>query len=211
MLKVVTLLWDVNENSKDFSRCYDENWVRRLRDGFRRNLTVPYQFVLFTDRRRDIGGDVLQILIDAEEPDYGVCIEPYRLDDPMILVGLDTIVTGNVDDLARYCLTANMIALPQDPNFPSTVCNGVALVPAGMREIYDDWNGENDMEWMRSQRYKVLDSLFPGQVESYKGTVHGYGLRNTRICYFHGHAKPHEIINDVPWVKQHWLADEERL
>ena len=43
-------LWDANGKSRDFSRCYDEAWVRRLRDGFRRHLSVPHQFTLFTDR-----------------------------------------------------------------------------------------------------------------------------------------------------------------
>ena len=113
MLKVVTLLWDANDKSFGFSRCYDESWVIRLFDGFSRNLTVPHQCVLFTDRKRDLGGrDVLQIIIDAPKPGYGCCIEPYRLNDPMILVGLDTVITGNIDHLAEYCLTADMVALP---------------------------------------------------------------------------------------------------
>src|ERR1017187_5926731 len=149
MLKIVTLLWDSNDASQDFSRCYDESWVCKLFDGFARNLTVPHQFVLFTDRHRDLGSrDVVQILIDGA-PSYGSCIQPYRLNDPMILVGLDTIITGNIDHLAEYCLTSTMIALPRDPFHPTTVCNGVALVPAGQRAIFDEWSGENRSEERR--------------------------------------------------------------
>ena len=206
MLKIVTMLWDANAHSADFSRCYDESWVVKLFDGFARNLTRPHQFVLFTDRRRYLGDrDVLQIMIDAE-PSYAAYVEPYRLDDAMILVGLDTIITGNVDHLADYCLNANMLALPVDPFHPTTVCNGVALVPAGQRRIYDAWRGENDMEWMRRQRYKTIDALFPGHVVSYKGNAKGYGLRDARMVYFHGHEKPHELP-DVEWIKAHWRID----
>ena len=209
MLKVVTLLWDANDKSFGFSRCYDESWVIRLFDGFSRNLTVPHQCVLFTDRKRDLGGrDVLQIIIDAPKPGYGCCIEPYRLNDPMILVGLDTVIAGNIDHLAEYCLTADMVALPCDPFHPPTVCNGVALVPAGQRAIFDNWRGENDMEWMRAQRYKVIDNLFPGQVVSFKGCAKYYGLRDARIVYFHGEEKPHQL-GYLEWMNRHWRANDE--
>lgn len=208
-LKVVTLLWDANRHSRDFSQCYDETWVTKLYDGFARHLTRSWQFVLFTDRPRKFdpgphGRDILQVLIDTPEPDYGACIEPYRLDDAMILVGLDTLVTGNIDHLADYCLTSNIIALPQDPFFPTTVCNGVALVPAGQRDVFAGWRGENDMDWMRCQRFKVIDYLFPGHVVSFKGYAKGHGLGDARIVFFHGQEKPHQL--DVPWVQQHWNA-----
>lgn len=209
MLKVITMLWDANEKSFDFSRCYDESWVTKLYDGFARNLTKPYQFVLFTDRRREFGDrNVLQVLIDAKEPGYGSYIEPFRLDDPMILVGLDTVITGNIDHLAEFCLTSNVMALPVDPYHPITVCNGVALVPAGERIIYDHWSGENDMAWLRKQRWKTIDALFPNQVVSFKGTAKGYGLRDARIVFFHGEEKPHQLPH-VGWINQHWRHTNE--
>lgn len=203
MINIVTLLWGANRHSQSFSRCYDESWVLKLHDGFARNLTRPWRFVLFTDRPREIGRPAIQVFIDSKEPDYGACIEPYRLDEPMILVGLDTIITGNIDHLADWCLASNIIALPKDPFATNTACNGVALVPAGQRRVFDDWKGENDMEWMRRQPYKLLDSLFPGHIVSYKGEAKGYGLRDARIVYFHGQEKPHQLL-DVPWVQQHW-------
>lgn len=208
MLKFASLLWEVNGASFAFSRCYDESWVCKLYDGVKRNLTRPYQFVLFTDRKRDYGErDILQVMIDSDPPTYGACIEPYRMNDPMILVGLDTVITGNIDHLADHCLTSSAIALPADPFNPMTVCNGVALVPSGFRDVYDRHNGENDMEWMRCQRFQVIDELFPGQVVSYKGHVKHQGLGDARIVYFHGHEKPHELP-DVEWIGRHWRVDE---
>ena len=103
--------------------------------GFRRHLARPFRFVVFTDRDRDFSGGIEQSRLTSATPGYGDCIEPYRLDSPMILVGLDTIVTGDVGHLADYCLTADRIALPLDPFKPSRVCNGVALVPAGIRHL----------------------------------------------------------------------------
>ena len=205
MLHVVTLLWDANDHSQWFSRCYDETWVERLRDGFQRNLARPFRFIVFTDRERKIPG-CDDILLSNTRPQYGDCIEPFCLNKPMILCGLDTVVTGNCDELANYCMTADTVALPRDPYHRERSCNGVCLVPARQRAIYDEWNGENDMEWLRKQPHKFIDDLFPGMVESYKGTVKKYGLRNEKIVYFHGDQKPHQLL-DTPWIRKHWLGE----
>lgn len=202
-LTVATLIWDANEKSLCFSRCYDESWVEKLYRGFQRNLTAPFRFVCFTDKARVLSPAIEQIRLRSAEPSYSNCIEPYALNQPMILVGLDTIVTGNIDHLAERCLTADVIALPRDPFSPERACNGVALVPAGNAKVYSAWRGENDMEWMRKQPHVFIDDLFPGHVVSFKGHTSRYGLGDSRIVYFHGAHKPHEL-GDVPWIKEHW-------
>lgn len=204
MLTVATLFWEANENSPKFSRCYDESWVEKLYRGFARNLSQPFRFVCFTDRKREFSEPIRQRRIKAEAPDSSTCIEPYSMGVPMILVGLDTIVTGNCDELADYCMTADRIALPCDPYHPHFACNGVALVPGGWEKIGLTHQGQNDMAWCRSFPHNFIDDLFPGQVQSFKGTVKKSGLGDTKICYFHGLEKPHELP-DVAWIKRHWV------
>lgn len=200
---VATLLWEPNERSFDFSRCYDESWVEKLYRGFRRNLSQPFSFVCFTDRLRTFREPIAQELIRTSPPDYRACIEPYGLGLPMILVGLDTVVVGNCDHLARYCLDADRLAVPRDPFHTDTVCNGVALVPAGHSRIASIPDDEtSDMDWIRKQDPAVLDDLFPGEVVSYKGHAMDYGISGVAIVYFHGARKPHEISD--PWVREHW-------
>ncbi|PWJ81490.1 hypothetical protein C7441_11022 [Pseudaminobacter salicylatoxidans] len=204
MLVVATLLWEPNATSFKFSRCYDETWVKKLFNGFERNLDLPFRKVLYTDRIRPLHDDVEQFVIPGlGAGGYGDCIRPYELDEPMILVGLDTIATGNVDHLARYCLNADVIALPRDPYRLEQACNAVALVPAGNGHVYERHRGQNDMEWMRTQPHVFLDDLWPGHVQSYKGTVRQTGLGDTRIVYFHGEEKPHQLPH-VEWVREHW-------
>lgn len=203
MLTVATLLWDANKHSLAFSSMYDESWVEKLHAGFRRNLTRDFRFVCFTDRRREFSVGIDQDMMSASEPSYGDCIEPYRLNEPMILVGLDTVVIGNIDHLADHCLTASKIALPRDPYAKHRACNGVALVPAGQRAVYDRWQGENDMDWIRLQPHDFIDDLFPGEVVSYKGEVVASGLAAARMVYFHGVPKPHELPAEG-WIQKHW-------
>lgn len=205
MLTIATLLWEPNGASRDFSRCYDATWVEKLYRGFRRNLTVPFRFVLFTDRERNCAGSIEEIIDPALGANgYADCIRPYCLGEPMILIGLDTIVTGNIDHLAEYCLTADRPAYPVDPYHPEQVCNGVGLVPAGWRKIGGRHRGENDMEWVRRFPHARIDTLFPGQVVSYKSHVKKRGIGDARIVFFHGQEKPHQLPN-VGWVKEHWI------
>src|SRR5690606_41624298 len=116
MLTFATLLWDANRSSKSFSRMYTEEWVEKLYRGFRRNLTVPFRFVCLTDWQRTFTERAIeQDRIKAARPSYASCIEAYRIDGPMILVGRDTMVVGNIDHLAAWCETANVKSLHCDP------------------------------------------------------------------------------------------------
>lgn len=207
MLAICTLLWDSNRHSLPFSTMYDETWVEKLYHGFSRHLTAPFEFICYSDRPRVYSVPVTQMALSTGEPDYGNCIEPYALDRPMILVGLDTVVTGNCDALAEYCMTADRVAVPRDPYNPEIVCNGVALVPAGMAHIARDWSGQNDMAWIRQQDPAVIDDLFSGQVASYKGSIKAHGLGDARIVYFHGEEKPHQLRDD--WIRREWTTPQE--
>ena len=205
MITVATLLWGENAHSRDFSRGYSEAWVEKLYRGFRRNLTGDMRFVVFTDREYSFEeSGIEQERLRDPEPSYASCIEPYRLGVPMILVGLDTVVTGNIDHLAEHCMTADRFALPRDPYRPEQACNGVALVPAGYEHIASDHRGENDMEHVRRYAHDFIDDLFPGHVQSFKGSVKARGLNDARIVYFHGAEKPHELPARHP-IMEHWI------
>jgi hypothetical protein len=207
-LIVACVLWDANEHSFEFSTAYDESWVEKLYCGFRRNLTRPFRFVCFTDRKRDFRYPAIEQ--EAIEAPFGYwsMMEPFRLNAPMILVGLDTIVTGNCDEMADYCFYGDRIAVPRDPIHPEKVCNGVMLVPAGQKALlYDRFpRGGNDMLWIREQEVAIIDDLFPGQCRSFRIHVRTQGLKDTRLVYFHGKMKPHELPH-VGWVDRFWVLD----
>jgi hypothetical protein len=202
-LTVATLFWRANDKSQSFSSMYDESWVEKLYRGFKRNLTRPFRFVCLSDREREYREPIEQMVqYDLGKGGYGDFIKGYALGGPMILAGLDTVVTGNCDKLADYCMTADRQALPRDPYRPRQACNGVALVPAGWTRIATEHNGQNDMEWVRRWPHAFIDDLMPGAAQSYKGAVRDRGLGDARICYFHGKDKPHEIRDS--WVGRHW-------
>lgn len=206
MLTCATCFWDSNAASHSFSRCYNESWVEKLHAGFRRNLTVPFRFIVWTDRERRFSRGVEQERLTGT-PDYSNMIEPFRLNEPMILVGLDTLIVGNIDHLAKYCLESDKIALPRDPYALKRSINGVALIPAGWRHVWSDWttrDTQNDMERLRDFDTNFIDDLWPGHVVSMKAhDVRRKGLQDARVCYFHGFPKMHEMAEHV-FVRDHW-------
>lgn len=203
MLIVATMLWEPNKHSMAFSRMYDETWVEKLYRGFKRHLTVPFEFICFTDKERTFSEPEIKQEPIESELNYGAYIEPFKMNEPMMLVGLDTVITGNIDHLAKYCEEASKLAVPRDPFFPETVCNGVALIPGGHGWVYESHEGQNDMDYIRSLNVAVIDDLWPGEVVSFKGHVKDYGLEGARIVYFHGEQKPHEL--NLEWIEREWV------
>ncbi len=217
MITIACAFWDANRLSKQFSRHYTEADVCALYRGFKRNLTIPFRFICWSEKERDYAeAGIEQRRLRDEFPSYGSLTQCYELNEPTIMVGLDTIIVGNIDHIAEYCLTAEKPAVPMDPFYPNEVCNGVTLVPAGNDWLWTEYPGNNDMDWIRDNwragKVIAFDKLFPGQVLSYKRHVHERGLpEDARIIYFHGEKKPHELRH-VGWiVREHdYRPEEER-
>lgn len=212
VLTVACCLWDVNEHSRHFSRGYNESWADKLFAGFKRNLSDPFRFVVFTDRDRQFAPGIEQERLAMTNPHYGACIEPFKLDEPMIFVGLDTVIVGNCDRLADYALTGDVPLVPKDPFYPASPwprTNAVVVAPKGCRsQLWEGYTDQNDMTWINACETELLDEAFPGAVVSYKGRVQHCGLeRGNSIVYFHGSVKPHELPH-VGWVHRHWHAPE---
>lgn len=214
MLHVATCIWDANERTNPLSGKYTDVWVERLYRGFARNLTVPFKFVCFVDRLRNFAEPIHQERLSTKRPDYSNFTEPYRLNEPMILVGLDTVIVGNIDHFAAYCMKGEKIALLRDPKsvrlkeqgYPNQSINGVALVPAGWRKVYDEWTGENDMRHLRRYPWECINDRWPGEALSYKLDVRWRGdvlLPSAKIVYWHGQPKM-DTLTHIPWLQRAW-------
>jgi hypothetical protein len=200
MPHITTCLWARNRHSGRFCPGHDETWVERRYRGFARNLTVPFRFVCLVDtERRFAEPDIEQLAMLTQEPENRALAEAFRLDAPMIHVHLDTIVTGNCDALAEYCMTGKDIAVPSLAS--GARFYGIALCPAGQRRIFDEWRGEHDVVWWQRQRTVAIDDVVgPGRVVFYPGAELP---PDARIVYFGPGCKP-SALGHVPWVREHW-------
>lgn len=192
---------DVNKNSQ----CFTPEWVDKLYRGIKRNLK-DFQFVCFTDKRYEFKEDIKQIPLKYNLPAYMPILEIFRLDLGRVLfMGLDTVITGSLEDIASY---SGDFAMIRDPNNLEKGASGVMSFPyrPDIWEKYiNNQKGTYDQVFLHSIPHEYLCDHFPDQMISYKCHVKKKRdlLKKTKIVYFHGREKPHEIEEE--FVKEHWV------
>jgi hypothetical protein len=180
-----------------FSKCYTPEWVDKLYRGVLRNYKKDFRFVCLTDKEYKFEERIeQQPLWTTNWPT--ACQQLYGIEaERLLLLGLDTIITGNLHAIFHY---NGVLAVPRDPYRTESPCNAVVLCPSRIDIAHSP--AESDMRVLDRYPKDWLDDLFPGQIKSYKVHVLKEGLGDARIVYFHGEPKPHVL--DDPWVKEHW-------
>lgn len=193
---VVTLLYQPPGDAPAWAACYTPAWVDKLYRGVQRHYRGAFNFVCLADDfyefEEPIDIQPLDLVAWMHVAKQCYCVKGDRL----VVMGLDTIIVGDLSELFAY---NGALAAPRDPYNPSQPCNGVVLCPP--RPDIAVCSG-TDMDVLSKFHPDFIDDLFPGQVRSYKVHVRAEGLGNARIVYFHGWPKPN-MISD-PWVAEHW-------
>jgi hypothetical protein len=144
-------------------------------------------------------------------------------------LGLDCVIVGSLDALLTY--PSDFCAMK---DYPAHACpkgkEGDASLEVWLsrggagHEIWDEWvrlgRPQWDMTtaasqrvwpmqgqgWINSAARPMKFDLFPENwIISYKLGVRDRGLPpDCRIVSFHGRPKPSELVNQVPWIKEHW-------
>jgi len=214
-LKVACTLFRGGDSVPPHSRdTFTPEWADRLYRGLARNLTVPWEFWCLTDEPAGAFNEDVHVEPFAHgRRDLQSCIlECFRLDGRVLFMGLDTIITGNMDDLARY---DGPFAMIRDPNFPTRAASGV-MSWRDRQDIWaaflaDDASHEShmfgypaDQGWLERFNQEWLCERFPRQLVSYKCHVKRDRtvLDDARLVYFHGMEKPHQISE--PFVRECW-------
>lgn len=219
-LTFVCVLFDGKKNVPEASRgFYTPQWVDKLWRGIRRWYSRPFRFVCLTDQPSGVfDEDVEAIDFLDDKHSWLNLMEMYRPELELgrfMTLGLDTVITGSLDDLAGY---EGHFGCNRDPYNPNTYANGVTIVNGDYaRVIWELWQLHGDetvamcgsaseLAWMRKflPRPDILCDQFPGQILSYsvfarKLTEPG----NTRVVGFHGKSKPHNCSSD--WVLANWI------
>ena len=197
MLRIATCLWTPNKHSHEFSKSYNESYIERLYRGCLRNLTDPFQFVVYTDEQREYEYNTIwQVPLTYRPISYHSMLEPFAYNGRQIVFGLDTVITGNID----FLTTVDKLTMPSDPFNPHIAINSVVAVPPNHSHIWNTWDKRtDDMGWLNTFSHNRLEKQWP-HIVSYK--CQGYNPEAS-IVYFHGSPKPHEIPGES-FIKQHW-------
>lgn len=227
-LAVAAVLFDPTERVPRWGSVYDESWVDRLARGVRRHGPPGAELVILTDRERTFREPVTQLPLVRPEDAWCAILEVYRPDvigeaDRLMVVGLDTVFTGDFSDIALHPCRIGAI---RDPLHPWVICNGITTCsPLGAHDLWQSWcevreeamkehtmfGLPSEMVWLRSKfaaaerdgrPWAVLDDEFPGRMMSYK-VHHPQRDAGVSIVYFHGIPKPSELTPS-DWVWQEW-------
>lgn len=204
---------------------WGEEYVVRLRNAVERNLTIPHRFICFADRPERVpdgiearelrpphalrGKGCLPKLF-AYSPDAG-------LEGPTLLLDLDNVIVGSLDDIAayqgRFCARARLPEFDQGKSVldgdmimfrPDAALHLWSRISDDPGRIAEDAGGrERFFLADHMPDGDVWQAVCPGQVVSYKHHVRRDGLhQDARIVSFHGRPRPHEV--DLGWIGEHW-------
>lgn len=197
----------------DYSKdIYTPEWVDKLYRGVRRNTGESFRFVCLTNYpASSFDEPVDTVRFRMFDTDWRCLMECFRVvGDPVMMLGLDTIITGNLDDILEHRPRLGMI---RDPYTPSRLCNGVTMW-TDRRDLYEKFLDEgigdcrmgdypSEMLWLgKHGNPSDILQAFPGRIKSFKAHVKRDGIGDARIVYFHGREKPHQIEHPI---LEHWV------
>jgi hypothetical protein len=191
---------------------YSAEWVRKLKDGVARNLTVPYEFKCLSDIEVPD-----RIPLRHKWPGWWSKIELFReITGPTLYLDLDTVITGPL---------AHLVSLPDDfamlRNFhvPAFVGSGVMWFGKPQRHVYErfcekpfKWieyhDRKRDGPYLGDQAFiwesmgKNVKHLPMETIKSYKFHCKNGLPENTSVVCFHGQPKLPDVKAD--WITENW-------
>jgi len=117
---------------------YDERYVERLAASVQRMLSLPHRFVCLTDlprRRLDQYAADEMIPLEHDWPSWWAKMELFGLPGPLLYFDLDTVLTGSIDDLARWVMNTQDTLLMLRDFYRHNRSSGIL-----------GWNG--DLKWI---------------------------------------------------------------
>ncbi len=197
---------------------YDATWVERLRDGVARHLHTPYRFVCLSDV--DVPCD--RIPLEHNWPGWWSKIELFKLRGPVLFFDLDTVIVGDLSDIAMRTLPLGGLAILED-FYRSDGCGSGVMswdsISGSMdvRRFYkmfsndpDGWmmriGDRGDQGFIEEQEQRSMihwQQKLPGQIVSYKVHCRNGIPPNARVICLHGLPKFGDMpVNDP--VRQAW-------
>jgi hypothetical protein len=193
---------------------YDAEWVRKLKAGVTRNLTVPHEFKCLSDI--DVPG---RVPLRHKWPGWWSKLEVFReAKGPSLYLDLDTVVTGNIDHLTDLPMDFAAIQNFHDENM---IGSAVMWFKKPMVEVYEKFC-EKPFRWIEYHDRKrdgpylgdqafIWDSM-GRKVETFDMEKMGIksfkfhcreGLpKDTRVVCFGGKPKATEV--KANWLSEHW-------
>lgn len=191
---------------------YDEEWVRKLKDGVSRNLTVPHEFKCLSDI--DVPD---RIPLRHNWPGWWSKIEVFReATGPTLYLDLDSVVVGNIDHLTNLPMDFAAIRNFHDPDM---IGSAVMWFKKPMKHVYErfcekpfKWidyhDRKRDGPYLGDQAFvwdslgRDVETLDNRGIVSYKFHCRQGLPKDARLVCFGGLPKATDVKAD--WLERHW-------
>lgn len=202
---------------------YTSEWVDKLKRGVGRGLTIPHRFVCLSD----VDVNCERIRLKHDWPGWWSKIEMFRPEviiGPTLYLDLDTVITGQLDEIATLEYPFAMLRNFHQPDFVGSGVMWFKDAESVPHKVYEKFARMPDAYIAHHDRVKVgshlgdqafiFDTLhsmgkeiphiqdqFHG-IMSYKYHCRTYLPPDTSIVCFHGPPRLFEVKNE--WVKKYW-------
>lgn len=218
-----------------FGSAYDDTWVRKLRDGVARHLTVPHRFVCLSNQMI-VGVETIPLRNNWHG--WWSKIEMFRpgqFDGPVLSLDLDVMVTGNIDAFAGPFPNMMMLADTM-PGMKNSTCmwwdgtdpvyemiyHTFAADPIGRAKYHHlfNYNSMGDQgliaDTMAANNRQIdmwQDVLGPDQFKHFssnsavnKTLIDNPLPEEAKLVYCLGRPK-FDTFTHLPMVQQHWREE----
>ena len=219
---------------------YTTEWVEKLYRGIARNYSGTFDFICLSDQNYKFKEPIRSVRLSMSVDQYGwlSLLDMYRPDlckGYRVTLGLDTIITGYLDDIFNY-KPKTKIGLCEDPFYPEVVCNAISIAgPEFCEEFWKLWEWIKD-SWLRECQLKLndhgreikapsemevlrkyysdserLDVKFHNRILSYKKHLEQFVLGDDNPALLQGssivyfHGVPKPHQIDSKWIARHWV------
>lgn len=169
--------------------CYTPEYVERLKAGVDANLS-GHRFVCLSDI--DVPD---RVPLTEGLPGWWSKLELFKLPGPVLYFDLDTVITGDLSEIARYPHKFTMLT---DFYYRDRPASGVMAWSGDWSHLLTEYEhgksypGHGDQGYIASKVQPArFQDLFPGQVASRKITE--TRNPNERVVCFHGEPRPHTV------------------
>jgi len=209
---------------------FSAEYVNKLYNAVRRNVTLPHNFVCFTDDPKGVECETKPFLTDLPSWWYiiGLFNKEHGFNDKVLYMDLDTVITDNIDHILSLDVD---FAITEDFYRPKGLqTTFIMWKPEKYYFLYDklcthlpknptphaNMGGTNGFvqNFVPRKEVTILQDIFPEEFISYKVHIRDAhqrkknnlpgNLNTAKVICYHGKPMPHDMRN-LEWMKQHWI------
>lgn len=187
---------------------YDATWVTRLKVGVSAHLPIAHRFVCFSD----VDVPCSRVPLEHGWPGWWSKIEVFRFPGPVLFFDLDTLIVGDLTDIANAAMESPFVMLRDfyRPNGMGSGVMGWSGLDVSTACLYDSFcrdpegwqrrvGGRGDQGFIEDIGFlpgiRLWQDIVPDQIVSYKAHRCYAGIpRDARVVCLHGRPK----FGDMP-------------